>query len=196
MASAASVSSARSRRPAVHIKPFSFSKRPSSLGSTDVFGSDPEDPITSGPFSIFVHAFSKFGAAVTLTFSWHVHCRVCLPNSVSSSERQTAGNISRAGSVKAIPFDAPTFFATRRKFSRRNGKQAHPMNYLIPATHVSAFTSFAGAISKATRKAALSLLSVAVLLMAGAATVRGNPRSTVSTERQRHRLSRRSTTRR
>ncbi|MEY2541449.1 MAG: hypothetical protein QOI22_1051, partial [Verrucomicrobiota bacterium] len=41
------------------------------------------------------------------------------------------------------------------------------------ATHGAAFTSFAGAISRATRKAALLLFSVAVLLAGGAAAVRG-----------------------
>ena len=73
-----------------------------------------------------------------------------------------------------------TFFATRRKFRGGMGNGLILMNHSIPATHVSAFTSFAAAISKATRKAALSLFSVAVLLRPARRRCGGNPRSTVS----------------
>ena len=45
--------------------------------------------------------------------------------------------------------------------------------FLIPTIHVAAFTSFVRATSRATRKAALLLFSVAVLLAGGAAAVRG-----------------------
>src|SRR5438552_8448755 len=49
-----------------------------------------------------------------------------------------------------------------------------PMRSLTPATHVAAFTSFARTTFKrATRKAALLLFSVAVLLAGGAVTVCG-----------------------
>ena len=48
-----------------------------------------------------------------------------------------------------------------------------PMRFLVPATHVAAFTSFARTTSRAARQAALLLFSVAVLLAGGAAAVRG-----------------------
>src|SRR5882724_9622960 len=47
------------------------------------------------------------------------------------------------------------------------------MGYLVPATHLSAFASFARATSKATKKASLLMFSVAVLLAGGASAVRG-----------------------
>ncbi len=48
------------------------------------------------------------------------------------------------------------------------------MQYLIPATHSAPFTSFARAISKAARKAALFLFSVAVLLASSEAALGGD----------------------
>ena len=50
------------------------------------------------------------------------------------------------------------------------------------ATHIATFTSLAGATSRATRKAALLLLSVAVLLAGGVAAVRGQCATTITTE--------------
>jgi hypothetical protein len=47
------------------------------------------------------------------------------------------------------------------------------MRSLTPATHLAAFISFLSATSTATRKAALLLFSVAVLLAGGAAAARG-----------------------
>src|SRR5450631_1968691 len=47
------------------------------------------------------------------------------------------------------------------------------MRSLVPATHIAAFISFTRATSRATRKAALLLFLVAVMLAGGAAQVRG-----------------------
>ena len=60
------------------------------------------------------------------------------------------------------------------------------MSSLVPATHVAAFTSFAGATSKA-KTAPLLLFSVAVLLAGAAPTVRGQSAlDGFRPERQRH----------
>src|SRR5437016_5813395 len=82
-----------------------------------------------------------------------------------SSERLFPAHRGICGSCRKARLDK----TDRHRLPRRR----IPIRSLVPAIHVATFTSAARAASRATRKAALFLFSVAALLAGGAAVVRG-----------------------
>jgi uncharacterized delta-60 repeat protein len=105
-------------------------------------------------FTVFLTTISRSRARIRSRPNlWNAYKNMKTPSFIPSTAQLT---IASLGNLKGV--------SPLRRTSMRS---------LIPDTHVAAFTSSARATFKATRKAALLLISVAALLAGGAATARG-----------------------